>query len=300
MQYDFEGIGGIHYNPYLDQLSVIDAVDDNTSRRYQMRKFRADGTYISTVSLAPADEEAPDAVDAMTFDPSGAPLFSYRKDGEFRLLKLLTATVQRAERYPLNAAAWAGPSALGAAGVDIRVALLNLDVKDRDDARRRGLVPTMTGGAISIGIAEEDEPPTALFQVADPFVPTRVMAFAPNGDLFLGGQTTTGFGLKRIKPDQTIDDLGAVPARPEGMWPRPAGGVYFAWETNSSTPARLVATDPAGTRGAEQELRLANGGFLSEITGLTVDKQGRALVAGSGFDGSNQRVSGVFVFAARP
>jgi hypothetical protein len=301
-QYDFEGLHGVYYNPYLDQLNVIDAVnDDVTVPRYLLRKFRADGSYMSTVELAPADEDAPDAVDAMTFDPSGAPLFSYRDDGEFRLMKLFTSTVLRAEGYPLNGAAWGGPSALRANGANLSVALLNLDVDDRDDARRRGVTPVMTGGSLNIGVAEEDEQPSALFQVADPFVPTRALAFSPAGDLFVGGQAAGGgFGLKRIKLDQSIEDLGQLPARPEGMWTRPAGGVYLAWEPGGSAAARLLAADAAGKLGAEQELRLSAGGFLTEIEGIAFDKQGRAIVAGSGFDATNQRISGIYVFAKRP
>lgn len=300
IRYDFEELSGLYYNPYLDQVNVIDRIDLLTAPRYQLKKFRADGTYLSTVSLAPEDDDAPQMVDAMTFDPSGVPLFSYREDGEFRLMKLFTSTVLPAERYPLNRAAWGGPSALSAQGVNIRVALLSLDVDVRDEAKRRGVTPSMTGGSISVGIAEEDEPPAALFQVADPFLPTRALAFAPAGELFLAGQTSGGsFGLKRIKPDQAIEDLGTLPARPEGMWTRPAGGVYFAWEPGGSTPARLMAADAAGKLGTEQELRLKDGGFLSEVEGIAFDKQGRALVSGAGFDAGNQRIKGVFVFAVR-
>jgi hypothetical protein len=190
---------------------------------------------------------------------------------------------------------------LRADGADLSVALLNLDVDDRDDARRRGVTPVMTGGNISVGVAEENEVPTALFQIPDPFLPTRALAFAPSGDLFVAGQATGGgFGLKRIKIDRAVEDLASLPARPEGMWSRPGGGVYLAWEPGGSVAARLLAVDAAGKLGPEQEFRLNGGGYLSEIEGITFDKQGRAIVAGSGFDATNQRISGVFVFAAQP
>jgi hypothetical protein len=295
--YDFEAVAGIHFNPYLNQFIVLDAEGEAISpRRYLARKFQADGTYVSTVDLAPEGRVAPDAVDGVTFDASGTPVYAYRNDGAFSLLKLVTSTVVAADRYPLDAVEWAGPSALRADGVLLHVALLNLDPDKRDEARRMGRTPDMLGGTIYYATAEEDEPPKALFQVADPFVPTRAMAFSSSGDLYLAGQTSAGgFALKRLTSDQSIVDVAALPARPEAMWARPEGGVYLAWEVTGA-PARIAYVDTQSTLQGETEIRLKDGGFLAQVEGLTFDNQRRPVMTASGFDAAGRRVSGMFTF----
>lgn len=296
--YNFTRVDGIAFNPYLNQIYVLDGLDEAvTSRGLQLRKFQADGAYLSTVSLAMEGEAAPDAVDAIAFDPAGTPVYSHRDAlGAFALRKLFTSTVAGAGRYPLAGTEWAGPTALHFDREFLSVALLGLDPEKRDEARRTGVTPSMTGGNIQFGVAEEGEPSQVLFQVPDPFAPTRAMAFASTGDLYLAGQTgEAGFAVKRLKKDQSLQDIGGLADRPFGMWSGPEGDVYLSHET-AGAPARLRRVDAGGQLGPEMELRLEAGGFLYQVKGLAFDRQGNPLLTGVGFDADSRRVSGIYTF----
>lgn len=297
--FDFKGVGGLYRNPLVNQILVVDAErEDTTTDRYVLRKFQADGSYVSAVSLAPEGAEAPDAVDDMAFDASGTPLYAYRDDGAFSLRKLLTATVTLADRYPVHSVEWAGPVALRAEGELLSVAVLRLDPEKREEALRNGVTPGMTGGSIYFSRAEEDEAADPLFQVPDPFFPTRSMAFGRGGDLYLVGQTSAGgFGVKRLSADQRVTDVvAALPARPERIWVGPTGDLYMLHE-NGGLPSEIWRYTPDGRFVGDTELRLKTGAVLNQVEGLTFDSEGRALVAGVAFDAAGKRVTGIFRFS---
>ena len=84
---------------------MVDAVnDDQTPRRYLVRKFSQNGTFQASYKLAPTGKLDPRVVDGMAFDRRGTPFFTYsdfdkdlykndNNDRTWYVLKLVTAAV---------------------------------------------------------------------------------------------------------------------------------------------------------------------------------------------------------------
>lgn len=294
--YNFQGVSGLYRDPLLDQLYVVDAADDAvTTKRYVLRKFAPDGSFLSTAELAPQGEPAPDAVDGVAFDYRGFPVYAYREDEQFRLLKLVTATVVPfdAADYPVTEQDRAGVTTVRAADSELLVAAISLE--------RDGALPDRqqlkTGGKLIVARAEEDKAAKTLFQIPDPLYPTVRMAFAPGGSLFVAGPSREGkLSVMRVDEDQKVTTLpvtiGAVPDR---LWVSPEGELWLS-ENRSNGPAKLRRFTQDGEPRGEAELRLAGGGYLTTLLGMVVDGEGRLLVAGQGFDDASRTVKGLFRF----
>lgn len=294
--YGFNWIDGIYRDEARDQLYVVDAQNKtDTPRRYLVRKFQMDGTFISTISLTPEGGEVPDAIDGIAFDQRGIQFFNYREDETFRLMKLITAAVVPVNQtdHPLSFLDRAGPSALAPDDAEMLVAAVNL-TRDGEAEREQEEVK---GGQLTVGRAEEGEAPTLLFNIPDPLEPTVRMAFSPEGDLFLAGPNKQGQqALVRVKQDRSVATVATgFPAVPDRLVFAPSGDVVLAFDSTTSAAAlRLVG--PNGEAKGEASLTLKDNGYLTTVQGVTFDAEGRMIVAGRGFNGARETVSGLFRF----
>jgi hypothetical protein len=296
--YDFKGIAGIYYDGPEASYYVVDAVnDDQTPRRYLVRKFNQTGAFQASFKLAPTGKLDPRAVDGVAFDRRGIPFFTYsdfdkdvyRNDSTDRtwlLLKLVTAAVLPADRLPSNSLPRAGVSTLASSGDLFTLGVLRLD-PDKDVTGNR---------KVSYVQGEEDQSPVAIASFDDPFEPTTLMASSPTGTVYLTGPLKAGgFSIKKIGTDQKLVDFASVTELPKGMWAGPNGEVYTA-STTTSKAATVRKYSPDGALLGETEARLADGGYLLHVAGMTFDPAGHPVVTGDGFDVNKQSMSGIFVF----
>ncbi len=289
-KYDFNNIGGLHFDVGRNQIYVIDATDDDaTDRRYLLRRFNRDGTFEAAVDLHKASEEAPEAVDGLAFDLAGVPAFTYLEDEDFSLRRLYTATVLDATRLPSTGLERAGLAALGADGDVFTLGVIRLDPDALEgDTRDREILYIR---------AEEDEPPEANFRIRDPFEPTKHMALAPGGVLYLVGSTTTTLGVKRLTKDQQLADLPIpLPRIPDHVWTDPAGNLLLVTESTGAEPAKLRRYAPSGEAAGETDLTLASGEKIFSVDGLTFDAENRVILAGSAIAADLQTTTGIFTF----
>jgi hypothetical protein len=262
-------------------------VNSTTSPRYKLAKFNPDGSAVSTFSLAPEGGKAPSAVSGIAFQLRGSPLYAYRDDDAFKLLKLSTATVTVGDRYPIFDLPKAGPATLRNQGDVLYEAVVSLDPNSTEK----------TGGSLTFAQSEEDKTPRALFQIPDPFFPTTRMAFAPNGDLYLAGPIRGGgLSIKRLKADKTLDDVSiALSAVPDGLWVGPDGDLYLA-QDGLATPAIVKRYGADGQLKGQSEVKPKDGGFVANVRGLAFDSQGRILMAVAGFDSAGRSLKTVLSF----
>lgn len=267
---------GIFYEAGTGTLYVSDAETTSiVSPRYLLRRFKTDGTATGAFQLAPDGGTPPTAVDAVAFQLRGTPIYAYRKDDAFQLLKLATATVTVGDRYPLFDLKKAGVVALGNKGDVLFEAAVAFD-PDKTEK---------TNGSLYFAQSEEDKTPKALFSIPDPFTPTTRMAFNTDGELYLAGPNPGGgLGLKRLAADQSLKDvpitLGSVP---DGLWVGPGGDLYMSYNSIGS-PAKVRRYGADGKFKGETEVKLKNGGFLDNIRGLAFDAQGTVYMTASGYD----------------
>lgn len=267
---------------------VVDTeINSPTAPKYLLRKLSYQGAQVATFHLAPDGGTPPTAVDSIAFQLRGTPIYAYRKDDTFQLLKLATATVTVGDRYPINNLPKAGPVALGNQGDVLLEAVLSYDPDKTEKVN----------GSLYFAQSEEDKTPKALFSIPDPFAPTSAMAFSPSGDLYLlGSKNGSGLGVKRLKSDKTLEDV-ALPlsAIPDGFWIGPDGDLYLS--TNGvANPAVVRRFDASGKPEGESEVRLKDGGFVSAIRGMAFDAQGHILMTVSGYDKDNQPLKSVIAF----
>jgi hypothetical protein len=289
--YDLKGVGGLYYDLGRDQIAVIDARDDDeTPRHYLLRRFNRDGSFDVAIDLNRPDEEAPEAVDGFAFDLAGVPAFTYLEDETFSLRRLYTATVLDATRLPATTLERAGLSALGADGDVFTLGVIRLDPDaGKGDTKVRDILYVR---------AEEDEAPEALFRIPDPFAPTTRMAMGPGGVLYLAGPTPAGsLAIKRLTKDQKLEDVPIpLPRIPEHMWMGPAGNLYLVTETTGNEPATVRAYTPSGQLVGESAVTLADGQKVYAVDGLTFDREGKPLLAGSAIAADLKITTGLFAF----
>lgn len=289
--YDFQGIGGLHFDRGRNQIVVIDAQDDDeTPRKYLMRRFERSGAFDAAIPLNMADEDPPEAVDGFAFDLAGVPVFTYRDEEEVSLRRLYTATVQIAQRLPIVSFERAGLAAVGTDGDVITFGAVRYDPDAlKGDTRER---------TIQYARAEEDKDAEGLFRIPDPFEPTVRMAVGPGGVLYLMGPTKAGtLELKALTKDQQLTTLPVPLARiPDHLWVDPAGDLYLASESTGNEPARIRRIKPDGTLVGEVEVVLADGRKVFAIDGLTWDLQGKPLLAGTAIAADLRTQTGIFTF----
>ncbi|MEB3328239.1 MAG: hypothetical protein VKQ33_03285 [Candidatus Sericytochromatia bacterium] len=291
-RYDFKGLGGLHYDRAGDVLHVIDAVnDDVTPRRYLLRRFKRDGTFEVAVGLGLEDEQAPDAVDGYAFGAFGTPFYTYREDERLVLRRLYTATPRDAEDFPSYRTARAGVAALRAEGTVLTMALLRLDAEEKAarTTNKRDIVYVQ---------ADPERDPLAVFQVPDPFVPTRRLALAPGGALYLLGATRGGtLGAKRLDATQQLTDVALGLTRmPDLVTFDAAGRLWLAYNSTGAEPATVAVHDPTGALLRSQPVTLADGARVYDVRGLVFDRAGVPLLAGSAIYADLRRVHGIFEF----
>jgi hypothetical protein len=297
--YDFKGLAGIYYDGPEAAYYVVDAVnDDQTPRRYLVRKFSQSGVFQASYKLAPTGKLDPRMVDGMAFDRRGTPFFTYsdfdpdvykndNNDRTWYVLKLVTAAVLQADRLPSTNLARVGASTLASNGDLITMGILRLDPDKNQPGNRK----------ITYVQAEEDQPPVAIATFDDPFEPTTLMASSSTGTVYLTGPLKAGgFSIKRIAKDQQLTDFASVPELPKGIWAGPNGEVYTA-SASASKPAKVKKYAPDGTLLGETEALLSDGGYLLHVSGMAFDPTGKIVVTGDGFDAKKQTMSGIFVYS---
>lgn len=297
--YDFKGLGGVYYEEAQNQLYVIDGVDDNvTPRRYLVREFNIDGTFIGAFHLAPTGKDDPDHVDGMAFDRRGLPFYIYRDDDGFQkssgtnlpsfwgVYELITASVVEPSGLPFHPLTRAGVGTLASDGDTFTLGYLALD-PDR----------AVTTHKVAYSRAEENQQPEALFNIDDPFAPTTLMAASTDGQLYFAGPlpNSGGFRIKRLDAQQHQADFATLDSLPQGMWCDAQGDVYVAFD-ETSKPAVVRKYKPDGTLIGQTDVKLADGSYLVHISGLTIDEQGHRIVTGNGLDANNKSIQGLFTF----
>jgi hypothetical protein len=295
-RYDFKGIGGLHYDRAGDALHVIDAVnDDVTPRRYMLRRFKRDGSFEVAVGLALEDEEAPDAVEGYAFGAFGTPFYTYREDERLVLRRLYTATPRDAVDFPSYQTPRAGLAALRAEGTVLTLAAVRLDVDEK-------AAKTTNKRTITYTQADPERDPLAIFQLPDPFVPTRRMAIGPGGALYLLGATQGGaLAAKRVDATQQLTDVPLGLTRmPDLVTFDPAGRLWLAYNSTGADPATVAVHAPDGTLVRSQPVVLADGARVYEVRGLDFDRAGTPLVGGSAIYPDLRTVHGIFEFKPRP
>jgi hypothetical protein len=145
---------------------------------------------------------------------------------------------------------------------------------------------------------DPERDPGAVFQVADPFVPTRRMALGPDGRLYLFGATTGGqLGVKRLDAAQQLVDLPIALSRmPDLVTFDPAGRLWLAYNTTGSEPATVAVHDPSGALVGTLPVTLADGAKVFQVRGLAFDRAGIPLIGGSAITSDLRTVHGIFEF----
>jgi hypothetical protein len=296
--YNFQGPVGIAYIPVLSQFVVPDVVDNTKAagqQTYGLREFKSDGTFLGAFSLTPPGGLAPDEIDGVAADLRGNPYIAYKNSRRFQLLELQGATVTLATSMPVNNLDFTGPAALGSNGQIIETAVINFDPKRRYDPVGMN---DMTGGTLLYGSSDAEQTTQVIFSLPDPLLPTVHMAFGPQGTLYLVGPkpSASGFALMKVTPDQKVVTVPIpLTALPDGVWADPAGNVYLA-QNSQNAPATLSRYLPDGTPSGSSALKLASGGYLTVVHGLSFDTQGHIDIAADGLDASNHGLRGIFVF----
>gem|GEM_PF-4601040 len=291
-RYDFEGIGGVHYAPALDELFVIDGVNsDRTPRRYLLRRFTRAGVFRSVTALQREGEKAPDQVEGVAFDLRGTLFYTWVEDEALKLNKLFTAAIVSADRLPVTAAPRVGFATLGAQGDVVTLGMLKYDIEEK--TRK-----TTNKRRVAYVRGEEDETPEAIFDIDDPFAPTRALRVGPDGDLYVMGLKAgggAGFGL--LGKDQQWREVSiSVPGFPDRFWVGPNGDWYLAQDGTGATAARLRRFSKQGLPLGETSLQVSEGNTVLRVLGLCFDVAGVPIMALETLGRAGQTDQGLYVF----